>query len=133
MPTLTAAARPIKLHVRIDPDRWCETRGCKIPAPAPGPRLCPLCLAIEDVAKHLRRAAEADDYELVGKIVEAAQEAVSDDWMARQSGRRRVSAVRTARDPIIGPDDDEDGFDPNGPSAAAVGLAEYNGYMSQEL
>lgn len=132
MSTLLANARPIKLHVRIDPDRWCETRGCKIPAPAPGPRLCPLCLAIEAVAKHLRRAAEAGDYELVGKIVEAAQEAVSDDWMARQCGRRRVAAVRTAPHPIIGPDDDDE-FDDDGPSAAAVGLAEYNEYMSREL
>lgn len=126
MATLLAPARVIKLKVEVDADRPCSTIGCRYLAPAPGPRSCRYCRALEEVERVLRRAADAEDGRLVDTIARVARavELEAEVWTdptcrqviglgigaaADALERSRASAVRQVRDPIL-PDDGEDFF-----------------------
>lgn len=128
--TLARFTKRIKLRVEVEADRPCSTRGCRLPAPAPGPRKCRYCRALESVERVLRRAADADDGRLIDVIAEAVQRIEADAvlWttpayraviglgvdrattMYFRSGAKidEAVAVRRVRDPIIDPDPDDD-------------------------
>lgn len=129
MTTLLATARVIKLKVEVNPDRRCVTVGCKYFAPAPGPRRCAFCRAMEAIERSLRKAAEVEDAALIDAIAEVVETVAVDaelwtdpvyrqviglgiDAAAAVSRRADVEAVRKVRDPVLDdPDDDFWGMD----------------------